>query len=279
MMKPTTFAEQLLFSTVRIEAAKDNNNEAGTGFVFQYQIDSEKSALFIVTNRHVVEGANNGRFFFTLSDGDGPAIGKRFDIEVDGFHTRWHFHPNADIDVAVMPLGPLMAELAKRDVEVFFRALSSRFIPSQAQLAELDALEEIVFVGYPSGIFDSRNLMPIMRRGTTATPVQIDYEGLPAFLVDASVFPGSSGSPVLISNQGGFATKAGFVVGSRILLLGIIARVFYTETEGRIEIVDIPTAQKPVLKSQQMIDLGIVYKSATIREAAEDFLRKVALLA
>jgi hypothetical protein len=36
------------------------------------------------------------------------------------------------------------------------------------------------------------------RRGMTATPPQLDYCGRPTFLIDASVFGGSSGSPVFL---------------------------------------------------------------------------------
>jgi len=273
-MDPKTFIEQLLFSTVRIEADKDEGVEAATAFIFEYPLN-DKSTPFLVTNNHVVKGAKVGRFFFTKSDGQKPQVGNRFDVEIQSFEQQWHPHPRDSIDVAVMPLGPLLNEIANRGVQVFIRALPKRFIPTPQQVADLDALEEIVFVGYPSGIYDVKNLMPIIRRGTTATPLQIDYEGEPAFLVDASVFPGSSGSPVLISNQGGYPTKSGFVVGSRILLLGVIARVFYTESEGKIEIMAVPTGIKPILKTQQMIDLGIVYKANTIIEAVENFLTKV----
>ena len=40
--------------------------------------------------------------------------------------------------------------------------------------------------------------MPILRRGTTATPIALNFEGRPEFLIDAAVYPGSSGSPVFV---------------------------------------------------------------------------------
>jgi S1-C subfamily serine protease len=59
-----TLYEQLLFSTVRIETQKgtDRHGEA-TGFIFSYESDAigeGKAAFFAVTNRHVIEGANEG---------------------------------------------------------------------------------------------------------------------------------------------------------------------------------------------------------------------------
>ncbi len=51
-------------------------------------------------------------------------------------------------------------------------------------------------VGYPVGLWDSVNNMPILRRGSTATLLDWTYEGRQEFVIDAACFPGSSGSPV-----------------------------------------------------------------------------------
>ncbi|MEW6007825.1 MAG: hypothetical protein AB1595_06755 [bacterium] len=113
-------------------------------------------------------------------------------------------------------------------------------------------------------------------KGITATPLQIDYQGKPSFLVDASVFPGSSGNPVFICNSGIYSDKRGnTVVGSsRVFFLGIIAEVIIREDRGKIEFVSISTIQLPIVKTQQMIDLGIVYKSSAVLETVLDFLKK-----
>jgi len=271
-MEIQTLAEQLFFTTVRIETSSPVGIGTGTAFVFSYEWD-DKTALFLVTNKHVVAKATSGRFFFTLSDGTQPLVGQRFDIQIDNFELRWHGHPRGDIDIAVMPLVPILQEIEKTGKRVFYKSISHTLIPTPKQLNDLDAIEEILFIGYPNGIFDTKNLMPIARRGTTATPVQIDYNGAPIFLVDASVFPGSSGSPVLICNSGGYASKSGFVIGTRVFFLGVIAQVAIREEFGKIEFVSIPTAQIPIVKTQQMIDLGVVYKSSTVIDTVLDFLK------
>lgn len=271
-MEPKTTIEQLLFSTVRIEANKPTGVEAGTAFIFSYEHD-KKTFLFLITNKHVVADSTSGRFFFTLSDGKNPKIGERFDVRLDKFKDLWFGHPRQDIDVTVMPLVPVLDAIKLQGKEVFFRSIPHTLIPTDEQLKELDALEEIIFVGYPSGIFDQKNLIPILRRGTTATPLQLDYEGSKTFLVDASVFPGSSGSPVLICNQGSYATKSGIVIGSRVLFIGIISQVMIRQEHGKIEIITIPTAEVPIFTTQQMIDLGIVYKSTAVLETVVGMLK------
>jgi hypothetical protein len=272
-MKPQTVIEQLLFSTVRIEVDKATSTEAGTSFIFSYEHDS-KQYLFLVTTKHIVNGAKIGRFFFTLSDGQNPRIGERLDIQVQDFQNAWVGHPNPSIDIAAMPLVPVLARIQQQGKQPFFRSIPHTLVPSDEQLADLDALEEVVFVGYPSGMFDAKNLMPILRRGTTATPPQLDYEGKKVFLVDASVFPGSSGSPVLICNQGAYSTRQGIVIGTRVLFLGVIAQVVIREEEGRIIIVAAPSSLTPIVRTQQMIDLGIVYKSSTVIETILEALRQ-----
>ncbi|MBN8900235.1 MAG: hypothetical protein J0H57_04305, partial [Rhodospirillales bacterium] len=66
------------------------------------------------------------------------------------------------------PLRPL--ERAARDlgVQLYYHAIDSERIPDVATVRGFDALEDVLFVGYPSGVWDQVNLMPILRRGTTA---------------------------------------------------------------------------------------------------------------
>ncbi len=272
-MRTETPAEQLLYATVRIETEGYNPNDKGAGTAFIFGLEGEKGAfLCLVTNKHVVKGAKVGRFFFTQRKNDKPDVGKRFDIVIDNFEQSWYGHPDPEIDVAAMPLVPLLEAIKRQGNDVFFRYLSQTLIPTEAQLAELDALEEILFIGYPSGIYDTANLLPVFRRGITATPIQIDYEGKPIFLVDASVFPGSSGSPVLIYNLGGYTSRKGFTVGTRVFFLGIITQVVYREEQGQLEFANIPTALVPIVRTREMIDLGVVYKARTVVETVQRLL-------
>jgi len=264
---------QLLFSTVRIEATTSKGIAVGTGFITLYESNG-KQYLFLVANKHLVQDATIGKFFFTKSDGTNPLIGKRFDIEVSNFEQSCFGHPSSDIDVAVMPLLPMLNEIKKQGQEVYFRSIPLSLIPTREQQESLTALEEVIFVGYPNSIYDTRNLLPIIRKGTTATPISIDYEGKPLFLIDASVFPGSSGSPVMIYNQGSYATPKGITIGTRIHFLGLICQVLIREEQGTISFAPIPTLQGPIVRTAQMIDLGVVFKGRVVVETIEAFLRK-----
>ncbi len=146
--------------------------------------------------------------------------------------------------------------MKNKGMEIFATNIPSSFIPGSEQAADLDAVEDVMFVGYPNGIYDVKNLMPIVRRGITATPFQIDYEGKPKFLIDASVFPGSSGSLVFIANSGGYFDKSGVLVSGsgRFLFLGVISAVAIAEQHGRIDFAPIPTQREPIVRMDQMLN-------------------------
>ena len=274
-IKPESIFENILFTTVRIEATLPNNSiSMGTGFIFNY-VKNNKQYLFVVTNKHVIKDSIEGRLTFNQSDGEKPILGKVFTIEYPNFEKQWIGHPQQDIDVAIMPFAPVLNELSNRGVQIFFKSLTPDLIPSDKLLREeIDAVEDIVFVGYPSDIYDRRNLLPVVRKGITATPISVDFEGKPAFLIDASIFPGSSGSPVFLCNIGSYSPKGkGLVVGSRIFFLGVVASVFIRKDLNTIELIDIPTGKIPVVATTQMIDLGIVYKAIVIKELIEEFLK------
>ena len=275
MIKPESIFENILFTTVRIEASlPDNSTSTGTGFVFNYE-KNDKQYLFVVTNKHVIKNSIKGKLAFNLSDGEKPILGKVFTINYSNFESQWIGHPQDDIDVAIMPFAPVLNELYNKGVQIFFKSITSDLIPSDKLLREdIDAVEDIVFVGYPNDIYDRRNLLPVVRRGITATPVSIDFEGKPAFLIDASIFPGSSGSPVFLCNIGSYSPKGkGLTAGSRIFFLGVVASVFTRKDLNTIELIDIPTGKIPMVATTQMLDLGIVYKSIVIKELIEEFLK------
>ena len=274
-MRVETAAEQLLFSTLRIEA----QSRVGTGAIVSHQWGEDKQAPFLITNKHVVEGTAEGRITFTLrdesNDEDRPLLGKSHSINFSDAGWSWIGHPDPDIDIAVLPLGPALNFIHDRGVNVFFKSIPTDLIPDSTAIEELDAVEEVLFIGYPSGIYDSTNNLPITRKGITATAVSVDYDSKPIFLIDASVFPGSSGSPVFLYNVGAWTARQGPVrAGRRLLFIGILSRVYQRAESGVLGFEEVPAELKPVIRTTQMIDLGIVYKARTIVEAIEHVLRQ-----
>jgi Trypsin-like peptidase domain len=237
-MKVETPSDQLFFVTARIEAGDDEGREwVGTGFT--YRADTDRGAVhLLVTNRHMLEGATWMRLLMCAQDDAGnPALGTAAKVEVRPLDLPPEsFHPDATIDVAAFGFGSMIDDLAAAGRSPKFKSVKDSLFLTVPQYDDLDAVEEVTFIGYPSGLYDAANLLPVARRGTTATPPMVDYNGLPAFLVDASVFPGSSGSPVFLLDRGISMRRTGEVqLGtSRLALLGILAAVHVRQVSGDI---------------------------------------------
>ena len=107
-----------------------------------------------------------------------------------------------DLDLIAVPLAGTFNDFQNRNIETFFRTVDQNMIPSKEQVDNLSAIEDITFIGYPSGLYDEKNKYTIIRQGITATPIWNNFKGEDVFLIDAGVFPGSSGSPVFIIIMG-----------------------------------------------------------------------------
>ena len=272
-MECESLGEMLLFTTIRLKGSITNGTSIGTGFLFEYM-----NRVFIVTNKHVVKDVIKGQYCMMKADTSSkqwrPIVGNGilFDFEATDFIG----HPNTDIDVAVADISLKIIKAREYGNAVYCVRVGTQNIPSKRDINEfISPLEDIVFIGYPNGLWDSKNLLPIIRKGITATPYYYDFMGEKKFLVDASVFPGSSGSPVFIYYSGGYPDKEGnFHAGNRIFFIGIISKTYEKVEEGEIKIKDIPTLEVPYSVNKQMIDLGIVYKASTIIETMNFYLKQ-----
>lgn len=257
-MNLNDISTQIIFTTVPIYVEKnDGTNSSGTGFIYQHKIDENKSIPFIITNKHIVENAKRGIVNFIKRQGTEPKLTEKISVELPG-QLLSQYISNTD-DIAVFLIGPIINELESKNIQIFFRSIEQSIIPNEEILNNLSAIEEITFIGYPSGIVDNKNNTPIVRKGITATPVWNDFNGQNIFLIDAGVFPGSSGSPVFILNSGAYTTNQGIVVGNRIYFLGIISA----------------TIQRQEIGGQVYLGLGHVIKGRIIRNFVESIASKL----
>lgn len=260
----------LLFTTALIRVTGPYGSGSGTGFFYDASVGSRanESIPVLVTNRHVVEHASSGDFQMIREGQPGqPQLGSAVKIAFTA--EDWTLHPDPEIDVAVVAIGGVLNDLRERDQAVFMRQITHQLLPTPDVIDDLDVMEPVVFVGYPSGLHDTKNLTPIIRRGTTATPVQLDHGGKPEFLIDASVFPGSSGSPVFLVQEGSYREGDHYVLsgGLRVLFLGIVAAVHKRTVSGQLIV-----ATSLNVEVDELIDLGVVYKWSAIDEAVTHLL-------
>jgi V8-like Glu-specific endopeptidase len=259
-----------MHTTVRLECLLDGNRQStGTGFFFSFKIDDKTHVPVIVTNKHVINKSKTGTFVLTKSNEQGePILGTTERIVLDNFESLWIKHPDENVDLAVFPIAPLYHQAEAKGVKFFAPPINEELLLSAKKLDELSGLESITMIGYPNGIWDEKNNMPIVRRGITATNPKYDYNGLPIFVIDCACFPGSSGSPVLIFNQGGYTDAHGttHVGATRIILLGVLFAGPQHVAEGEIQTIEVPLAQVPISLSKIPNNLGFVVKASKIAD-------------
>lgn len=219
-------AEQLINTTVKIVGFRDtviNGKKAtvqsvGTGFFFLFHIGND-SILAIVTANHIVAKSKTGVLKFTVISEGKPAYGKSQAITINNFSSLWLKHPSED--VAILPFLPINLSIYNKTKElIYFKNFTEKFIPTKEQSDSLVAIQEVLMIGYPKGFSDSINNVPIVRRGVTATPFFLNYNRRPRFLIDIPIYSGSSGSPIIIYDNGFYSTRNKLNSGTRIFLLG-----------------------------------------------------------
>lgn len=271
-MEINSITKKLLFNTIRVDTVLEDGSEgSGTAFVFSHG-NARGTHTFIVTNRHLVENVRRGGLVFTQKRNGQPAFGQRFQLNIEDFTHAWFLHPDPEVDLAIIPMRPLEQAARDQGVELYYHVIDSRLAPDPATLRALDALEEVLFVGYPSGVWDQVNLMPILRRGTTATPMALDFEGRKEFLIDAAVYPGSSGSPVFVYQPD--AMRPAHSAGTKILFAGVVAAVFFREEANHLVPAPVPANNHGMVMGSEMIDLGLVIKAEAVLEAINAYLGK-----
>lgn len=268
-----SISEQLSYNTIRIVT----DTGTGTGFIYKFCVnDNGFNIPAIVTNKHVIAGAKSGEFLLTMADKDGNPVDTEHQVcSFDNFESMWFKHPDANVDLCAMPIAPILNSLQKEKKKPFFIPIDKSLLSTQQELEDLRLVEDILMVGYPNGLWDEVNNMPLFRKGITSSHPAIDWNGKKEMLIDAACFPGSSGSPVFLFNEGGYTDKKGNtnLGGTRVKLLGILYAGPQHTAEGNIQIVEVPISNKPITLTGIPINIGIIIKAERLKDLDDLFLK------
>jgi len=204
----------ILFLFLSILSCSNGTKDIVGGFMFDLVNDSKKTVVFLgdinkeghprfyatgalvkvqniyhlITAKHVVIDMETGDFkddkmlvFFNSKDGD--IMARPIENAKRDFDASWIFHTNPEVDVAIIPFA---IDTHKDDVLV---------IPDNLFLLSNNIFElfDIFFLSYQPGIEPTRKISPIFRSGIISI-INDDK----SFYIDASAFPGNSGSPVFV---------------------------------------------------------------------------------
>lgn len=220
--------QQILEMTtiVNCHSSKYNYSSQGSGFFYTElakeptgPINEEKQlgwyqviGTWLVTNRHVV--------FPRI---DEPITGQKKETVPDSFtfnfkeivgdEIKWIpvtltqnellkrtlLHSDNSVDVVAIKVDDLATSLMVSNAHpnmISTGKVTDWDLPSASPLI-IEATSDVVICSYPHGFYDSVNKYPIVKSGIIASSWGKPFNGTRTFLVDANLFPGSSGGLVL----------------------------------------------------------------------------------
>jgi hypothetical protein len=269
----------LVRSTVRLLAGPNGSQPTSTGTGFFYQVthpSTNAAKILIITNKHVIAGAEVIHFVLSsapsvadLNEHHQPA-GRHDQPIVWPLAGNTFMHPDPDIDLCgvdvTVPAGLVFQQ--GRQLRSMF--LNWNWLPSAQDKRSLRDIEQVLVVGYPRGLWDESNNMPIARLGATATHPMALYQGKKNFLVDVPAFSGSSGSPVFTYEAPMFRQPDGsFSPGTKVQFIGIVWGVIEPATTGELHIIEVPSALKTVPVVRMSLNLAIAVHGEEIRKLDE----------
>ena len=269
----------LPFCTIRIET-KCNDGAIGIGTGFYYDFDDNGLKVpAIITNKHVIEDATIGVLRFhgsIIEDGKHRLSTMQYEVELDDFQSHWIMHPAEEVDLCALPLAELLADFKEADKSIFYIPITKDLIWSDEKLQEFNTIESVIMIGYPIGLWDDVNNLPIIRKGITATHPANAFCGKQEGTADIACYPGSSGSPVFTFNESGtyFDRKGGITTGLRFAFLGVTYAVAIYDAQGVANFRKIPTRSSLNGRFEIPTNLALYIKAQEIEAMAMQILKK-----
>ncbi|ATN06574.1 hypothetical protein CRN76_14755 [Chryseobacterium indologenes] len=191
----------------------------GTGFLFanfkENTSEHEKSyEVFLVTNKHVIQNLTNIVIRFNPQD-DKPA--KDYPISLN--MNNKIAHPDPAIDVAIIPIN---VNILKNEGMKFSCFESDTHVFKKQDLIDIETTEgdSIFVLGFPMGLIGTERQHVILRNGCIARIRDLFENRKKDYIVDALIFPGNSGGPVILKPE--FVSIEGTKVNNKAKLIGII---------------------------------------------------------
>jgi S1-C subfamily serine protease len=189
-----------------------------SAFFYGFHEGGDDYLPVLVTNRHVFENLTEA---WVRINGEASQPAKEFQVSLTtkGDSPTWFEHPNPDVDVAVMPI---------RFDRIHVQGARPRFFPGDKNAIRTKEMaakgvsegDFVYTLGFPLGLAGEERNFVIVRGGTVARIRDLLDGKANKFLLDASVFPGSSGGPVVLKPE---AVAIGATVPSNVpYLIGIV---------------------------------------------------------
>lgn len=190
---------------VAIGTLNDNNETVwiGTGFLYG-QLESlpqeeKKYRTFFVTNKHVLQNLRIAILRFNPQTDQSAKDFTESLIDGNGIPT-WTGHPNPNVDVAVLAVNTQI--LNEQGLKYgFFHSDDHALNKSNMEVLEITEGDFLYVLGFPMGLVAQDRQHVILRQGVIARIRDMYEKRSTDYIVDALVFPGNSGGPVILKPE------------------------------------------------------------------------------
>lgn len=201
---------------------KKEKHWIGTGFFFGKLLEKTPDTkniytTYLVTNKHVLKGLDQIIIRFNPKTVESS---KDYHVKliIDNKPT-WHSHPDPDIDVAVIRVNLHTPNNAGMKFK-FFQSDKEVFTFNEMKENGVTEGDGVFVLGFPMGIVAEDRQYVFVRSGSIARIKDLYDLRSKDYVVDAFVFPGNSGGPVISKPE--IASIKGTVFNSKSRLIGII---------------------------------------------------------
>lgn len=211
----------------------------GTGFFYGYLVKDDPDPLkrryevYLVTARHVVDGhikRFHSEVLVRVDAKDTSQDAAEFNVpSSDGpNYVTWFYHPRNNVDVAATYVDMGLLKQKGFEPQFFSNDLHSANLRKLREL-EITAGEGVFILGFPMDLAGAKKNYVIVRHGAIAR-ISETLEGVATnFLLDALVYPGNSGGPVLLKPE--LMSISGTKASTNAYLIGIVLNYrTYTDT-------------------------------------------------
>lgn len=205
----------------------------GTGFLYGYLVKDDEDAskkmyaVYLVTAGHVIKSLNlTGQKQISVRLDHSEAAGKSEQFEVNVLD--WFFHENGEIDLAAIP-APIENLKGKGLQAGFFMNDQHVFGKSELVANGISAGDGVFVLGFPMNLAGRERNYVILRQGAIARISEYQEGRSSSFLLDAFVFPGNSGGPVMLRPE--VSSIVGTKSNNKSALVGVVSSYLpYTDT-------------------------------------------------
>ena len=205
----------------------------GTGFLVGSLVKANKAQaeksyrIWLITNKHVLRGL---RKIYVKFNSSLEPNSKDYSIQLAHKNGKpyWVGHSDASIDVAAIILPVSVLQNDRRQFAYFSLEVhaAQRAAMRDQEISEGDG---VFVLGFPMGLVDAARQYVICRGGVLARVRDFLAEQAQDFLVDATVFPGNSGGPVILCPSA--LAIQGTKAVSKSALIGVVkSYVPYSDT-------------------------------------------------